>query len=66
MPIEEVFAAEDQPDQLASIPELEPDVPVPVEPPAAEPSPAKIAALIHKLHVNTGHSSKEQMMRLAV
>ena len=66
MPIEEVFAAEDQPDQLAQIPEYDPDVSVPVEPQAAEQSPARIAAMIQKLHVNTGHSSKEQMMRLAV
>ena len=66
MPIEEILAEEDQPMQLAQIPELDPEVPASDEDQLAERASMSVSAMVNKLHVNTGHSSKEQMMRLAV
>jgi hypothetical protein len=66
--LEEIFAAEEDWDFDTDLPEFQPDRDGQiVERDKGVVKKQMIAkALVYKLHTNTGHSSKEQMMRLAV
>jgi hypothetical protein len=62
MPIAEFVNAVD----ASVVPAEEPDVPMPAEEdPAVQESRARARQIVTKLHVNTGHASPEQMLRLA-
>ena len=65
-PIEDVFAAEDADSdvEMQPIGDVAPDLGSPVVVPARQ-RPARIKAIVNKLHINTGHASPEQMLRLA-